>query len=212
MALEGYQNRRSPKGGPEDFPTPPWATRAMLTHILPDIGQGQTVWEPAANRGYMARPLAERFSTVIASDLIDYGAGYPVVDFLNGPSPSDFGQPVDWIITNPPFNLATEFALRALDVAREGVALLLRSAWAEGHDRHTRLFSQRPPAIIAQHVTRVPIVRGRVDKKAVSAMPYAWFIWRKGSTETTFRWIPHCRKEMERDGDYPAAEQETENV
>lgn len=205
--MEAYQNRKSPKDGIEDFPTPPWATRAFLHHIIgaaqPD---GATVWEPAANRGYMARPLGEVFQTVIASDIEDYGVGYPVIDFLNGPKPSDFGMDVDWIITNPPFNVALDFALRALEpgMSKRGVALFVRSAWIEGVDRYEKLFSVHPPTMIAQYVGRVPIVRGRVDEKAATAMPYSWFVWdhHVDVTDPIVRWIPHCRKGMEKESDY----------
>ena len=200
MAMENYQNRKSPKDGPDDYPTPPWATRAFLTHVLPQNLGDSVCWEPAANRGWMVGPLSERFKTVIASDFIDYGVGFPVVDFLSGATPGR----VDWIITNPPFNRAEAFAQRALDVASGGVALLARSAWAEGKGRYASLFSVRPPTLIAQYVERVPIVRGRVDRKAVSAMPYSWFVWQRehAGTPTRFTWIPPCRKEMEREEDY----------
>jgi hypothetical protein len=202
MANTTHQNRRSPKGGSDDYPTPPWATRAFLQNVLPLDLSTKTCWEPAANRGHMVKPLRERFGTVIASDFIDYGAGYPVVDFLNGEhTPPD----VDWIITNPPFNRAEAFVHRALGVAREGVAVLVRSTWAEGKGRYNLLFNPMPPAAIAQYVERVPIVAGRLDEKAVSNMPYSWFVWYSGGREcggTRFVWIPPSRKDFEREEDY----------
>lgn len=204
--MEGYQNRKSPRGGPEDFPTPPWATRALMQCVVEDDVSAQTVWEPAANRGYMARPLAEYFGTVIASDLHDYGANYPIVDFLTGPSPTDFGQRVDWVITNPPFNLAEDFILRALSVASVGVAMFVRSSFLEGKVRYEKLFKPHPPTYVAQFSVRVPLVKGRVDPKAVTQMPYMWAVWLHGvdtSEGTKVIWIPPCRKEMEREGDYP---------
>lgn len=205
MANTTHQNRRSPKGGPDDYPTPPWATRAFLRHGLPLDFSDKVCWEPAANRGHMVKPLRERFGTVIASDFMDYGAGFPVIDFLTGPTPKDYGQPVDWIITNPPFNRAEAFVQRALEVAEDGVAILVRSAWAEGKGRYEHLFSKRPPAIIAQYVERVPIVQARLDKEAVSNMPYSWFVWYNGGREcegTHFHWIPPSRKDFEREEDY----------
>ena len=199
MAMEAYQNRRSPKDGPDDYPTPSWATRAMLHHVLPHIDRGSVVWEPAANRGYMVRPLRERIEAVYASDYADYGQGYPVVDFLDGPTPQGG---VDWIITNPPFNRAEAFAQRALSIARVGVAFFVRSAWAEGKGRYETLFSVNPPSIIAQHVERVALVKGRADKGAVSAMPYSWFVWERDTPQTLFKWIPPCRKEFDREEDW----------
>ena len=208
MGMDAYQNRHSPAESVEDFPTQPWATRAFLHHILQDHGSlgNQTVWEPAANRGYMARPLGESFGQVIASDLKDYGVGYPVIDFLNGPKPSDFGMEVDWIITNPPFNLGLDFVLRAMQpgMAKRGVAMFLRSAWLEGKDRYERLFAVNPPSMVVQHSTRVPIVKGRVDQKASTAMPYSWFVWdhQIDTDHPQVRWIPPCRADFEREGDF----------
>ena len=37
---------------------------------------------------------------------------------------------------------------------------------------------------------------------AVSAMPYAWFIWERDKTDTRFAWIPPCRKEFDREEDW----------
>jgi len=199
----GFQNRASAKDGPDDYPTPPWATRAFLHHVVQERMTDKVVWEPAANRGFMVRALAERFGQVIASDFMDYGAGFPVVDFLTGPSPVDFGQRVDWIITNPPFNKAEAFVERALAVATEGVAFILRSSWMEGKGRYERLFSHRPPSVVAQHTERVPMVQGRLDQKAVTQMPYAWFVWRQGGQVLTeLRWVPPSRKQFEKETDY----------
>jgi len=58
----------------------------------------------------MARPLAEYFGYVDPSDIVDYGAGYPSVDFLEYRCPT---YPASWIVTNPPFNRAVDFAERA---------------------------------------------------------------------------------------------------
>lgn len=203
MSNTTHQNRRSPKDGPDDYPTPTWATRAFLHHGMPEGLESSICWEPAANRGYMVRALQESFGIVIASDFMDYGAGYPVIDFLTGPTPADYGQRVDWIITNPPFNKAEAFIHRALGIAEEGVAIFARHAFAEGVGRYEKLFKPHPPALIAQYAERVPIVQGRVDIKATTNMPYAWFVWRKGNEgPTVLQWIPPCRKEFEREEDY----------
>lgn len=42
----------------DDFPTPPWATRALIEHVIGvEAVRGLTCLEPACGRGYMARPL-----------------------------------------------------------------------------------------------------------------------------------------------------------
>ena len=44
----------------DDFPTPPWATRALLEHVIPDKDlAGRSVWEPACGAGHMAKVLKE---------------------------------------------------------------------------------------------------------------------------------------------------------
>ena len=96
----------------------------------------------------------------------------------------------DWVITNPPFNLAEDFVVRALTVARQGVAILARTVFIESVGRYERLFEPSPPAIFAQFVERVPMVRGRLDQKASTATGYAWFVWlTKRTSETKVVWI-----------------------
>lgn len=52
------QSRATDPTGLDDFPTPPWATRALCWRLAMrhDLA-GMTVREPCANRGYMVRPL-----------------------------------------------------------------------------------------------------------------------------------------------------------
>lgn len=199
--------RRSPPKALDYFPTPPWATRALVEHVLyRKFGGGlafldKTVWEPAAGEGHMAETLKEYFGVTLATDVFDYGRGYPTIDFLD---PLVAVQKnVDYVITNPPFNTASQFAIKALKGGVKGVFLLLRTAWLESDGRYQEIFSKRPPTIIAQFVERVPMVAGRYDPKARSATAYAWFGWvpRVPYGETQFVWIPPCRAQLERPDD-----------
>lgn len=197
-------NRRlDPADSLDFFPTPPWATRALLRHVLPDACG--VAWEPAAGEGHMAAVLGERFDEVYRTDVHDYGGLHAVGSFV-GESIGLVGNPShkpDWIITNPPFNTAAEFALRGLELARCGVALLVRSNWAEGGKRYTSLFNRHPPSTIAQFSERVPMVKGRWDPSASTATAYAWFVWEKPlAGATRFIWIPPgCRTELEMNDD-----------
>lgn len=211
----------------DDFPTPPWATRALPAIVLPMLGlslEGRDVWEPAANRLCMAEPLREfvaatkmsmRQGRVWTSDVFDYGAPLDDVgSFVGEPGLLDDlaqGPPggADFIVTNPPFNLALDFALKAISVARVGVALLCRSNWAEGIDRYERLFEPHPLTAMAQFVERVPMTeggsymaepdefgnrmrlpayRGGYDPEASTATSYAWFVWVNGKARESLRW------------------------
>lgn len=194
--------RSEPKDSADDFPTPPWATRALLEHVIGNKTSlaAQTCLEPACGAGHMSRTLKKYFRDVESSDAYEYGYGYKR-DFLAYPFEL---KSVDWVITNPPFRLAEEFVLRAFRVARHGVAILARTVFLESVGRHQRIFNKTPPTKFAQFSERVPMVKGRLDSSASTATGYAWLVWELG-TDTTPRlmWVPPCRKALERATDYP---------
>lgn len=206
------QRRSEPHDSLDDFPTPPWATRALCEWLRgSECDQlfgasrfddtplsGATCREPAANRGHMVKPLREYFGAVDASDIHDYGAGFPVQDYLFGPDPA----PVDWTITNPPFRLAEQFIHRALRTSRVGVAVFVRTAFLEGMARHKSLFSATPPATVLQFTERVVLHKGRLAPEGSTATAYCWLVWGKDDVRTAFEWIEPCRRRLERPEDY----------
>jgi hypothetical protein len=147
----------------------------------------------------MAKVLNEYFGQVRCSDAYDYGYG-DIQDFLTYPHASNS---VDWIITNPPFRLAEQFILRALPLARVGVAILARTVFLESVGRYDAIFRDHPPTNVAQFTERVPMVKGRLDNTATTATSYAWFVWEIGMRMSTrLKWVPPCRKQLERNEDY----------
>jgi hypothetical protein len=193
--------RIEPKDSPDDFPTPPWATRALMEHIFEDkrVLRAMSCLEPACGAGHMAKVLNEYFHEVQCADAFAYGYG-PVRDFLTYPYETDS---VDWVITNPPFRLAEEFVLRAFAVARRGVAILARTVFLESAARYQSIYARMPPTKFAQFVERVPMIRGRLDDRASTATGYAWFVWEKeANIRPLLMWVPPCRRRLEREGDY----------
>ena len=195
----GMAQRHEKLDSLDDFPTPPWATRALMEHVLSAKDyQNKSCREPACGRGYMSRPLEEYFGSVQSSDIGNYGFGKEenFVECL----PS---EKTNWMITNPPFKLAEDFIFKGLELTSCGVAVLVRTVFLESIGRYNRLFSKIPPSYVAQFVERVPIVKGRVDPKASSATGYAWIVWKKLVQEPTrVIWIPPCRKKLEKTTDY----------
>ena len=191
--------RFEPANSLDDFPTPPWATRALIEHVIGvNSVLDSTCLEPACGRGYMAAALRPYFKQTVAADIADYGYGLNQ-DFLN----IDKDVRFDWVITNPPFRLAEDFFHNAFQICDEGVALLVRTVFIEGKGRLERVFSKYPPSMVAQFAERVPMVKGRVDPKASTATGYAWVVWRKPlSDHTRLQWIPPCRKTLECVSDY----------
>lgn len=215
------QRRQAAPDSLDYFPTPPFATRA-LCEFLCSIGEGldaQSAWEPACGELHMARPLGEYFASVRASDVHRY-ADHELIDFtITGAT-----EPmVNWVLTNPPFNLAEAFIATGLKVARSGVAMLLRGAFLEGEERYDRLFARNPPDYVLQFAERVVMLKDRLIQsgaidpfhnvpgtKASTATSYCWFVWldpaNAGERDTRLRWIPKCRRRLERAGDYPIYE------
>ena len=149
--------------------------------------------------GPMAKVFSEYFGKVKAADIHPYGYG-GVQDFLATPHETNG---FDWVITNPPFRLAEDFTLLALKLARRGVAMLTRTVFIESVGRYDRLFSINQPSHFAQFTERVPMVKGRLDRRASTATGYCWLVWDKESSGSTqLVWIPPCRKTLEREDDY----------
>lgn len=203
----------------DDFATPPYATRALPEHVLPPdlLKFWGCVWEPCCNRGYMARPLREYYPEVYATDIHDYGwDGMDAqADFLF-PSTQAPGA-VGFVVANPPFRLAEQFFQRAMQVSAAGCALLVRTSFLEGISRYNEMFKKHPPAITAIFTERVIMSRGAPRdpsklywdeaaqkwKRPSTATSYSWLVWMHGSQrEPKLKWIPPCRKKLERPGDY----------
>lgn len=189
------------KDSADDFPTPPWATRGLIEHILDNKRELATMscLEPACGVGHMAKVLNEYFGEVHCYDAYEYGYA-SVRDFLEYPYQANT---YDWVITNPPFRLAEEFVAQALNVARKGVAILARTVFLESVGRYEAIFRESPPTKFAQFSERVPMLKGRLDPKATTATGYAWLVWeQQASGFPRLMWVPPCRKALEKDRDY----------
>jgi hypothetical protein len=189
--------RKEPPDSLDWFPKPPWATRALISRVLPRLNivlwaGDPSIWEPAAGEGHMAEVLREYSSMIYASDVFDYGRGYEVGSFTGeGADLAQTPEGVGWIITNPPFNGSIEFVLRALELARVGVCIFIRTQWAiEGCERYERLFGGQPPTLFAPFVERVPLCKGKWDPDGSTATAYCWLVWVKGREPMAPFYIP----------------------
>jgi hypothetical protein len=198
-------SRQEPDDSLDYFPTPPWATRALIDHAfgaLPECTMN-SVWEPACGDGQMAEVLREFCPNVLATDIHPYGySDKPPCDFLSDAA-NEYGKR-EWIITNPPFEeKALSFVTKALERATVGVAMFFRSQWAvEGIERYETIFRRRPPTLCAFFVERVNLCKGRWDPDGGTATAYSWLNWVKDAYPRAPFWIPPgCRKSLERPGD-----------
>jgi hypothetical protein len=166
--------------GPDFFPTPEWATFALMENE-PFDGQ---IWEPACGDGSMARVLASKGNEVIATDLHDRGYGKSGIDFL------DANRKVDNIVTNPPYNAAEGFIRSGLRNAKSKFALLLRLAFLEGGNRSRTIFSTTPPVRVWVFSERITFYPAGAIKKGTGTTAYAWFVWEQNNrSDTELKWL-----------------------
>jgi hypothetical protein len=152
--------------------------RSPLKRCSPSKNLPHWIWEPCAGRGAIANVLRDRGHAVICSDLLRYD-DFPlhfVADFL---AQSRAPASCDTIVTNPPYQLATEFARHALDLVPH-VYLLLRLAFLESV-RRTDILERRGLARIHVFRRRLPMMNrdGWNGPRASSAIPFAWFCWNR---------------------------------
>ncbi|MDK9697931.1 MAG: hypothetical protein OEL76_16270 [Siculibacillus sp.] len=166
--------------GPDFFPTPAWATFALVEN---ETFNGE-IWECACGNGAMSAVLERANSLVDSSDLYNRGYGEVGVDFTRTT------RRTDNIVTNPPYNSAEAFVRTGLVSARKKFALLLRLAFLEGANRQKSIFSQSPPSRVWVFSERITFYPAGAVQKGTGTTAYAWFIWDKdavGSTE--LKWL-----------------------
>lgn len=166
--------------GPDFYPTPRWATHALIDN---EAFSGD-IWECACGNGAMSEVLKETGCKVRSSDLFDRGYGEAGVDFATANTTAAN------IVTNPPYNSAETFVRTGTRLAEKKFALLLRLAFLEGANRARTIFAECPPSrvwVFSERITFYPV---GVQVKGTGTTAYAWFVWDKeavGGTE--LRWL-----------------------
>jgi len=158
----------------EFYPTPPEATRALLSVESFD----GPIWEPACGDGRIAQVLLDHGYAVVATDLHAYGYGAAGVDFLREAEPR-----ARHIVTNPPYGsgLADRFVHKALAFAcKTGgtVAMLLNMA-SLCHPRRTEWWRQAPPARLyaIDDIVCWPEDRYGPPPAYFTKHRYVWAVW-----------------------------------
>lgn len=155
------------------YPTPPEATRALLSV---ETFEGP-IHEPACGEGHIARELSAAGHTVVATDLNDRGFGSSGLDFLGQRVPL-----AQHIVTNPPYGrgLADAFLRKALLLTRQTggkVAMLLNlSCLAE--PKRTSFWRAAPPARLyaVDDVVCWPELH-RAPPVHFTRQRYCWAVW-----------------------------------
>jgi hypothetical protein len=171
----------------EFYPTPPEATRALLS-----VEQFHgPIWEPACGRGAISTVLEAAGHQVVSTDLVqrDYGAGG--IDFLR-----ETKCRAKHIVTNPPYGrgLGDAFVRHALMLTREAggtVAMLLNLASLCHPSRHA-LWVENPPSAIYGLDELVCWPDGDPTRARASTNQhrYCWVVWKPNHDgRPTFWWL-----------------------
>ncbi len=172
--------RSADLGGPDFFPTPRWATFALIDNekFAGDI------WEPACGDGAMSSVLEEASPKIRSSDLYDRGFGEAGIDFLTAKTRAAN------IVTNPPYNAAEGFVANGMKLADRKFALLLRLAFLEGGNRNKTIFSLIPPARVWVFSERITFYMKGATQGGSGTTAYAWFVWDKDAPSgTELKWF-----------------------
>lgn len=214
-------DRKEPADSLNFFPTGPWATRTLVVDVLQvrlgvELAQCSIV-DPACGEGHMTGVLEEYADDVRGYDIFDYsaeGRSAPcwrgVRDFTDETVEADAA---DWYISNPPFadDITIAFIKRSLQLARRGVAMLVRTGWAtEGIGRYEAIFRDTPPTLYAFFVERCPLHKGQWLPDGDTMTAYCWLVWLKDDSvdfdallgpRAPFHIPPGRRKERTKQGD-----------
>jgi hypothetical protein len=166
--------------GPDFFPTPAWATFALVDN---EKLEGD-IWECACGDGAMSRVMEQTGANVFSSDLYERGYGESGINFLCAT------RSADNIITNPPYNCAEGFVESGVRQARRKFALLLRLAFLEGANRANTIFARTPPSRVWVFSERITFYPALAERKGSGTTAYAWFVWDKDAPSgTELRWF-----------------------
>ena len=172
----------------DNYPTPSSATMGLLEN---EIFTGSIV-EPASGSGNISKILEVYYPDkhIISSDIRTGGIyGLSGVDFLK--QDVEFYHYPENIITNPPYQYATNFILHAKKIASQKVAMLLKLNALAGLDRYKRLWTDKNFPL-----KKVIILVRRPDfnQKNSPTLEYCWVVWERAfQGETIIKWFNNTK-------------------
>ncbi len=186
LSIVGSSRANGDREENDFYPTPSYAVEELLKR---EVFNGN-IWECACGEGDISEVFKNKGYEVKSTDLIyrNYGSG--VVNFLDDGMFSDLKEQ-DNIVTNPPFNLALEFVLQSKKLAKNKVAMFLKTVFLES-DKRFDMFQDKdfPLKTVYQFSKRVSLYKGGVKMKNSGMVAYAWFVWERGYIgKPSIEWI-----------------------
>lgn len=156
--------------GNDDRDTPTWCVDEILPLLLSGgLNHNSNILEPCAGAGNIVKFLTDRgFKNITSFDIKDrrtWEFPLTIKDFIA----DEVGEKYDWIVTNPPYSLALEFAQKCLKVA-DNVCLLYLLQFA-GTTKRKKFMQDNLPSIY------VLSKRPSFDGKSYPNGVYGWFLF-----------------------------------
>lgn len=167
------------------------ASNELSIELWQSLKYSRYIWECACGDGNLAKLLTQRGFIVYASDLKDRGYCYPDVDFLKEKRTP---RGCNTILTNPPYSLANEFILHALDILPEGglYIALMNITYLAGQKRYREIYSKGSLREVYVSSKRIECWKNgeRPKDKCGSIANYAWYVFQKGyKGQPTLYWL-----------------------
>ncbi|MGL5925495.1 hypothetical protein [Chroococcidiopsis sp.] len=152
------------------YPTETWASELLINRI--DI-QGN-LFECCSGQHHITKVLRTLPGSTIKTNDInpDCEADYNL-DLSLAENWKKFDR-FDWVITNPPFKVASPIVQSSYKNAKVGVAMLLRLSFLEACENRKEFLMKHPPT----NLIVLPRMSFTADRKTDS-VTCAWMIWDK---------------------------------
>lgn len=188
----------------------PCFSHTQVTELLKLVKNDKwyCIWECAAGNGNLSNWLRENGYYVYATDIKDRGGNnvVPYIDFLKTKRlpivTTDSYYSVSgkikprikpfFIITNPPYSLATEFIEHALEILPHGglYIALMNITYLHGIDRYKRLYSKGTLREVYVFSKKIHVYKNNIPTGHTSMCVYAWYVFQKGyNGQPTLYWL-----------------------
>lgn len=215
MASPLHVTRHADPSEGDYFPTPPWATRALVKYVAPILDtvskpgeRTRKTLEPAAGGGHMSRTLEEYGHEVMTVEKFnrdfepDFRDDYIRPDPYTASQIRSYGP--EFAISNPPYDDIEAWFHAMYADAKRGVAIMAKAQFLQTKSRYENIFLPHPPTVVGIFMGRIPFVKNRIVRSAPAYFHHIWCYWDKvDPTPRAPVYIPYDAQQLlEKDEDY----------